>query len=82
MDGASSNRRLIKLHQQRSDIVYKVTNPYSEDRRSLYFVSDPPHLLKTIRNRWSNWLLWYVLIEVYLHMYMYSVLQKNGKYIL
>ena len=73
MDGASSNRRLIKLHQQRSDIVYKVTNPYSEDRRSLYFVSDPPHLLKTIRNYWSNRLLWVrtyrSLLSAYVHVF-------------
>ena len=58
MDGASSNRRLIKLHQGDSDMVYKVTNPYSEHGRPLYFVSDPPHLVKTVRNCWSRRPLW------------------------
>ena len=44
------NRRLIKLHQDSpSDVVYKVLNPYAAER-CLYFISDPPHLLKTMRN--------------------------------
>lgn len=56
-DGLSANRRLFRLHgtsdSSGTDFVYKVSNPYSEDR-DLYFVSDPPHLIKTVRNAWSN----------------------------
>ncbi len=52
-DGLSANRRLFSLHGT-GDLVYKVSNPYSEDNRQLYFVSDPPHLIKTVRNAWSN----------------------------
>lgn len=29
-------------------------NPYADDNRSLYFIADVPHLLKTTRNCWSN----------------------------
>ena len=45
MDGASSNRKLIKLHKGASDateVVYKVFNPFAEDKRNLYFMLDPP----------------------------------------
>lgn len=54
-DGASPNRRLWKLHSKDdSKMTYKVPNPYASDSRHLYFISDPPHLLKTIRNSWFN----------------------------
>lgn len=52
-DGASTNRRLMKIHklrQKRGEITYKVVNPYAAEKRYIYFISDPPHLLKTVRN--------------------------------
>jgi len=52
-DGESSNRRLWKLHSQNDEMIYKVPNPLAVDHQ-LYFSSDPPHLLKTIRNCWHN----------------------------
>jgi len=54
-DGASPNRKLWKLHSQveKNEMIYKVPNPFAVDRQ-LYFISDPPHLLKTIRNCWYN----------------------------
>ena len=42
-----------KLHSD-DDMTYKVPNPYASTLRDLYFISDPPHLLKTIRNSWFN----------------------------
>lgn len=51
-DGASTNRRLWKLHSN-DDLVYKVPNIYAPER-PLYFFCDPPHLLKTTRNSWYN----------------------------
>ena len=55
-DGLSANRRLFRLHDPAShpDDVYKVSNPYSDDSRFLYFLSDPPHLIKAVRNAWSS----------------------------
>ena len=54
-DGASANRRLWKLHSQGNEATYKVKNPYAEEpSRPLFLISDPPHLLKTIRNSWCN----------------------------
>ena len=52
LDGNSVNRRLVKLHQPSADLVYKVMNPFAE-KRFLYF-SDPPHLIKTVRNCWLS----------------------------
>ena len=52
-DGLAANRRLFALHSEESN-VYKVVNPYAEETRNFYFFSDPPHLLKTVRNAWAN----------------------------
>ncbi len=54
-DGLSANRRFMKLHHHSNETsLHKVVNPYSADKRHLFFVSDPPHLIKTVRNCWSN----------------------------
>ena len=42
-DGASVNRRLMKIHGLGSrDLVHKVPNPFASEERDLYFFSDPP----------------------------------------
>ena len=51
-DGASINRKLFRLHSPTEALVYKTTNVYT--RREVFFFSDPPHLLKTIRNAFAN----------------------------
>lgn len=48
-DGASPNRKFFQLHTE-SSTEYKTLNPFATDGRFIYFFSDPPHLLKTIRN--------------------------------
>ncbi len=54
-DGASPNRRFFRMHRTGANgLVYKAKNIYAADERFIYFVSDPPHLLKTIRNCWSH----------------------------
>lgn len=56
-DGASPNRRFFRMHYSKKDpetFFYKSRNIYSPDNRWLYFVSDPPHLIKTVRNCWSH----------------------------
>ena len=51
LDGASVNRSLVKLHQLQTDpIPYRTINPFAENNRYLYFFSDVPHLMKTVRN--------------------------------
>ncbi len=52
-DGLSVNRNFFKLHD-RDKAVYKVLNPYSEQKRYIFFLSDPPHLMKTTRNCWAS----------------------------
>ena len=37
-----------------SSYVYKTENPFSEEERFIYFISDPPHLIKTARNCLSH----------------------------
>ena len=57
-DGASANRKFFKMHFTLTpdelnadiDVVYKTKNLFSDDNRYIYFISDPPHLVKTARN--------------------------------
>lgn len=54
-DGASSNRKFVKMHARKpGEFVYKTPNPYSDDQREIFFMFDVPHLIKTTRNCWSN----------------------------
>ena len=56
-DGASSNRKFFRMHStqnRKGEVTYKTKNPYSQDGRDIYFMSDVPHLIKTTRNCWSN----------------------------
>jgi len=56
-DGASTNRLFFKLHSPSSaskEVTYKVYNPHSQEGRYIYFFSDPPHLIKTVRNAWMS----------------------------
>ena len=55
LDKASVNRKIFRMHQSNSsEVTFKVPNPYSSDGRFIYFISDIPHLIKTMRNCWSN----------------------------
>ena len=54
-DGLAANRKLFRLHEPSTNgPVNKVLNPYAADECHLFFIADPPHLLKTVRNHWSN----------------------------
>ena len=50
-NGLAANCGLFCLHEPASnEIVYKVANPYATDGRSLFFLSDPPVLVRLFRN--------------------------------
>ena len=56
-DGGSPNRKFYNMMRLNGveGHVYKTVNPYSnEENRPIFFISDPPHLIKTVRNCWSN----------------------------
>lgn len=60
-DASSPNRRLFQLHQMpdtpKSKIVHKAVNIFKSDTSEptdILFFTDPPHLLKTIRNCFEN----------------------------
>ena len=56
-DGASPNRKFFRMNgSDESGLTYKTHNPYADpdENRSLYFISDVPHLIKTTRNCWSH----------------------------
>ena len=53
-DGLSANRRLFSMHGRDAGTINRVENPYSADCRPFFFFSDPPHLVKTVRNAWEN----------------------------
>lgn len=49
-DGASANRKFFRMHHDggKDSICYKTKNPYAKEERNVYFVSDVPHLKKTV----------------------------------
>ena len=48
-NGASDNRRMIQMFNSKADLSYKTINIFSTGKK-VFFISDPPHLLKIIRN--------------------------------
>lgn len=55
-DGCPINRAFVDMHcpntKTKSGVVYDTLNPCND--REFYFFSDPPHLLKTIRNNFMS----------------------------
>lgn len=83
-DGASPHRLFYKYHippgAPKGTIIYKTNNHYAFEKRPLYFICDPVHLLKTTRNNWENsfwrnktkklrnngmWITWLQLIDAF-----------------
>ena len=55
-DGASTNQKMYRMHSRLAriedvndnvDVTYRTLNLFSNQKRCIYFFSDPPHLLKT-----------------------------------
>lgn len=83
-DGASPNRRFYRLHKPLhgdadGDVCYRTINLYAP-HRYVYFFSDAPHLVKTVRNclkssgsgsftryMWNNgqYILWQHITEIF-----------------
>ena len=55
-DKASPNQAFYQMHKSEDEeIAYKAKNPFARDgERHIYFFSDAPHLLKTLRNNLAN----------------------------
>ena len=59
-DGASPNRKFFEMHRLEDNsnvsddgVVYWAVNRYDRTKK-IYFICDPPHLLKTLRNNFEN----------------------------
>ena len=59
-DGASPNRRFFRIHRMEDEsnlcpdkVVYWTWNKFNLSRK-IFFFSDPPHLMKTLRNNFEN----------------------------
>ena len=83
-DGASQNRRFFRLHKDTDghagkDVTCRTINLFAPDR-FIYFLSDPPHLVKTARNclynsgfgqatryMWNGgkYVVWQYIIQIY-----------------
>ncbi|KAJ1528163.1 hypothetical protein ONE63_008076 [Megalurothrips usitatus] len=62
-DGASVNKSFINMHppmkleykdEEECEYTIVTKNVASPDGRPLFFIADPPHVLKTLRNNFSN----------------------------
>ena len=58
-DAATPNRKFCRMHlhfdkdNQKDGVTYWTWNRYAPNRK-LYFFSDPPQLVKTLRNNWEK----------------------------
>ena len=85
-DGASNNRKFFRMHKisrfQCSGITYKAPN-ITKPGSFVYFIADPPHLIKTVRNAWynsqANGSRSLVVCILILFVYVYIFLQNKGK---
>ena len=66
-DGAKNNRKMFSMHVPLGQLPYKTTNIHQSTQRTIYFICDPPHVLKTIRNCFARGKLW-VSINHYYYM--------------
>ena len=75
-----NNRKMFELHDPISGLAYKTTNVFSSSKEVVYFICDPPHLIKTIRNCFARGHLW---VSVDTHsvvlMHIPLFLQCNGQ---
>ena len=62
-DGASSNRKFYRMHLNMTEaedinsdvnVTHRIKNMFADNDRFIYFISDPPHLIKTARNCLSH----------------------------
>ncbi|KAK3931797.1 Transposable element P transposase [Frankliniella fusca] len=56
-DGASTNKKFFKMHANldpSSKYIHKTNNIACGEDRPLYFITDPVHVLKSLRNNFSN----------------------------
>lgn len=55
-DGAGQNRSFFEMNRtdQNEEPCNFMPNPYTDEERPLFFISDVPHLVKTTRNCFSN----------------------------
>ena len=63
-DGASDNRRMFAMFNDKATLSYKTTNVFSTIQNEVFFIADPPHLMKTIQNCFGRGKLWVCLIMV------------------
>ena len=83
-DGAACNRSLFKLHSTKRGLVYKTLNVFSANKEWIYFIADPPHLLKTTRNCLASskrnlWVSRVYNAPLHTHTLYYYVLQCQGQ---
>ena len=83
-DGASPHRKFYRFHcppgAPKGTVIFKTENVYAREKRPIYFICDPVHLLKTTRNNWENsfwrnktrklrnnnmWITWLQLIDAF-----------------
>ena len=63
MEHPSPNHRMNRMHLHMTrvehvnndvDVIYRTLNLMADEERYIYFISDPPHLIKTARSCLKN----------------------------
>ena len=69
MGHLTTARCMFSMHAPDDPSVYKTVNLFSQDEQPIFFISDPPHLIKTIRNCFARGKLWVSIFHDLLHIY-------------
>ena len=57
-NSASDNCKFFSMFNSKQPLSYKTINAFSEHRKEAFFIVDPPHLSKTIRNSFARGKFW------------------------
>ena len=75
-DGASDNCRMFAMFNEKATLSYKTVNIFSANKSEVFFISDPPHLIKTIRNCFARGKLWVCMWPI-----RYNILYVNAIFV-
>ena len=75
-DGASDNRRMFAMFNEKATLSYKTVNIFSANKSEVFFISDPPHLIKTIQNCFARGKLWVCMWPI-----RYNILYVNAIFV-
>ena len=57
-DDASNNQRIFNMHDSGNNMDYKILSLCRKSKNLIFFITDPCHLIRAIRNCSAKGMLW------------------------